>query len=287
MACQHPLVSNSLEPAALPITPLVIRPPEAQEVVAGTPYALTSSGVPANCFPGMVLFGRYQIRREIGRGGFSVVYLAEDVQAGHRLVVIKRVSLREISPRQMIDATETCNRETRFLSHLKAIDGVPTFYGSFTDSENWYLIVEYIEGQTLEDELHATSGGSLTEHDAAEIGQKLACILRNVHARNVIVRDVKPANIMRTPQGKLYLIDFGIARSITPGQKRDTTPLGSPGYTPPEQYGTAQTDARADIYGLGATLQTLLTGRDPQRWGRSTPAKGSRFPQKRKDSGEA
>jgi serine/threonine protein kinase len=74
---------------------------------------------------------------------------------------------------------------------------------------------------------------------------------------------VKPANIMLTPENQLYLIDFGIARTFKWGKTRDTTPLGSPGYAAPEQYGHAQTNRRADIYGLGATLQTLLTGRDP------------------------
>jgi serine/threonine protein kinase len=79
----------------------------------------------------------------------------------------------------------------------------------------------------------------------------------------IIFRDVKPANIMRTSKGRLYLIDFGIARHFTPGQTKDTGPLGSPGYAAPEQYGKAQTTVQTDIYGLGATLQTLLTGVDP------------------------
>src|SRR5947209_20191048 len=79
----------------------------------------------------------------------------------------------------------------------------------------------------------------------------------------VVFRDVKPDNIMRTPMGRLYLIDFGIARRFTEGQSRDTGPLGSPGYAAPEQYGTTQTTPQTDIYGLGATLQTLLTGAEP------------------------
>ena len=79
----------------------------------------------------------------------------------------------------------------------------------------------------------------------------------------VIFRDVKPSNIMRTSQGRLYLIDFGIARHFTAGQNKDTGPLGSPGYAAPEQYGTAQTTARADIYSLGATLEALLSDKIP------------------------
>ncbi len=74
---------------------------------------------------------------------------------------------------------------------------------------------------------------------------------------------MKPANIMRTRRGRLYLIDFGIARHFRPEKERDTGPLGSPGYAAPEQYGRAQSTEQTDIYGLGVTLHTLLTGRDP------------------------
>ncbi|MGH2481956.1 MAG: protein kinase domain-containing protein, partial [Ktedonobacteraceae bacterium] len=91
-------------------------------------------------------------------------------------------------------------------------------------------------------------------------------VLEYLHFKKqpVIFRDVKPANIMLTPGKKVFLIDFGIARVFHPSKAKDTTPLGSPGFAAPEQYGRAQSDPRTDIYGLGATLQTLLTGRDPQ-----------------------
>ncbi len=79
----------------------------------------------------------------------------------------------------------------------------------------------------------------------------------------IVFRDLKPANIMRTTTGQLYLIDFGIARYFKPGQAKDTVALGSPGYAAPEQYGKAQTTPRADIYSLGAVLHQLLTTRDP------------------------
>src|SRR5262249_30575595 len=81
----------------------------------------------------------------------------------------------------------------------------------------------------------------------------------------VIYRDLKPSNIMLAPSGQLYLIDFGVARRFNPTRSKDTVAFGSPGYAAPEQYGRAQTTARSDIYSLGATLYTLLTGIDPEQ----------------------
>ncbi|MGH2479313.1 MAG: serine/threonine protein kinase, partial [Ktedonobacteraceae bacterium] len=150
---------------------------------------------------------------------------------------------------------------------------------SFTDTENWYLMMEYIQGQTLEEYQQKQPDGHLSESETAQIGQNLARILQNLHqffGMHIVFRDVKPANIMITPDRKLYLIDFGITRIFKQGKRKDTTPLGSPGYAPPEQYGRAQTDGRADIYSLGVTLQTLHTGRDPLDLAQGEPARNPR-----------
>src|SRR5258706_414757 len=98
-----------------------------------------------------------------------------------------------------------------------------------------------------------------------DIGIQLCTVLGYFHTPqpSIIFRDLKPANILLTPHGQIYLIDFGIARHFKPGQSRDTIAFGSPGYAPPEQYGKTQTTPRADIYALGATLHQLLTGDDP------------------------
>lgn len=269
VACHEPLALSSNASQFTSIAPVKIASPIKREVIAGAAGPTTSPGLPVTLLPGTMLFGRYQILREIGRGGFSVVYMAQEMTGQRRAVAIKRIYLSDLTQRQIIDATETCNREIQMLTRLRSVEGVPNLYESFTDAENWYVIMQYIGGQTLEDYMQQAPGGYLPESKVVQIGMKLAQILQNLHysgnapGSSLIYRDIKPANIILTPKEELFLIDFGIARFFTPGQKKDTTPLGSPGYAPPEQYGRAQTDGRSDIYSLGVTLQTLLTGRDP------------------------
>jgi serine/threonine protein kinase len=142
---------------------------------------------------------------------------------------------------------------------------LPHIYEHFTDPEHWYLVMDFIAGETLDEYLAGTKGKHLPVAEVVDIGIQLAEVLSYLHSQDppIIFRDVKPANVMRTVTGHLYLIDFGIARRFRPGQKHDTTKLGSPGYAPPEQYGRAQTTVQSDIYSLGVTLRYLLTGKEP------------------------
>ena len=265
-ACQHPLAGeeSTLTTSASPIAPVKIVPPLVTEVTPGALFAPNTQSAISDCQPGTMLAGRYKIRKEIGRGGFSVVYLARDTRGSPRKVAIKRIQLSALHSRQVIEATETFNREITMLARFKDTKGVPRFYEHLTDPENWYLVMEYVEGWTLEDYLQKRHG-YLSEGETIEIGLGITKIMQELHKDSppVIFRDLKPANIMITPRRELYLIDFGVARNFSFGKKKDTTPLGSPGYAPPEQYGRAQTDQRSDVYSLGATLQTLVTGRDP------------------------
>jgi serine/threonine protein kinase len=125
--------------------------------------------------------------------------------------------------------------------------------------------MSYIKGQTLDDYIQTLPGHRLPIKEVIKIGMQVCDVLHYLHSQRppIIFRDVKPANLMRTPKGEIYLIDFGIARRYMPERTKDTGPLGSPGYAAPEQYGLSQTTALTDIYGLGATLQTLLTGKEP------------------------
>jgi serine/threonine protein kinase len=211
-----------------------------------------------------LLAGRYRLIALVGEGGFGAVYKALDVQRDGALVALKQINLSGLRPRDVIEATETFNREVGMLSGLKH-PNLPRIYKYFTDVEHWYLAMDFIEGETLEEYRTRAKGGHLPVEEVLEIGVQLCSVLWYLHTQQppIIFRDVKPANVMRARTGLLYLIDFGIARRFTPGQRRDTTVLGSPGYAPPEQYGTAQTTAQSDIYSLGATLRCLLTGTDP------------------------
>src|SRR6266849_5207892 len=221
-----------------------------------------------------LLNGRYRILTQVGTGGFGAVYKARDTLAagqGTDSIAIKQVNLRGLNPQEIIEATDGFHREVLLLSNLEHVN-LPQIYDSFTDPEHWYLEMDFIEGETLEQYMQKTSTGSspattrsLPLDEVFSIALQLCHVLHYLHTRQppIIFRDLKPANVMRAPEGNLYLIDFGIARQFKPGQAKDTMPFGSPGYAAPEQYGKAQTTPRSDIYSLGALLHQLLSGEDP------------------------
>lgn len=207
--------------------------------------------------------GRYRKLAQVGTGGFGAVYKATDCQDNDRIVALKEINLHGLKPQEIIDATDTFNREVEVLSPLRH-SGLPHIYEHFTDTDHWYLIMDFIEGQTLETYL-LDNGGHLPLNEVLHIGIQLCLVLEylHIHQPTIIFRDLKPANVMLTPSQQVYLIDFGTARFFKPGKLRDTIAFGSPGYAAPEQYGKAQTTPRSDIYSLGATLHTMLTGDDP------------------------
>lgn len=218
---------------------------------------------------------RYRILAQVGHGGFSVVYKAEDTQDNNRKVAIKAITLHGLNSQEIIEATEAFNREMLILSELKHRN-LPRVRHHFSDTNCWYLVMDFIEGTALEKHLEhielikhmkQTSGGRLPLEEVLDIGILLCDVLAYLHGRHppVIFRDLKPANVMLTVDGHLALIDFGIARRFKPGQQKDTMIFGSPGYAAPEQYGKAQTTPRADIYSLGVLLHQLLTGDDPSQ----------------------
>ncbi len=213
---------------------------------------------------GHLLMGRYRILEEIGQGGFATVYKAHDCAGKNRLLAIKQIHLESLSLQEVIDATSAYNREVTHLSTLRH-HSLPRIYHYFMDAQHWYIAMEYLAGKSLEEQLHSTRKGYLPAKRVVDIGLALCDAFLYLHMQRpaIIFRDIKPENIILTRDGRICLIDFGIARLYRPGWK-DTGPLGTPGYAAPEQYSRrAHTTPQTDIYGLGVTLQTLLTGKEP------------------------
>ena len=200
---------------------------------------------------------QYRFVRLLGEGGYGSVYQAVDENG--RQVAIKRIRLRNLSAKSREKRLQAFQREVHFLATLKH-PHIARYYGCFYHEHDLYLVMQYREGSTLEQYMEAC-GGNLSLEEVLDIALQLCTILEYLHRQGqpVIFRDLKPANVMRTPEGRIVLIDFGIARYFKLGQASDTSPLGSRGYAPPEQY-LGQTDTRSDLYALGATLYTLLTG---------------------------
>lgn len=207
---------------------------------------------------------RYFILHKVGSGGFGSVYKARDIHNGNRLVAVKEVRLSGLPPQAMVEAAAAFQREVEVLTRLNH-PNLPRIHEHFQTSEQWYLVMEFIAGQTLEAYQDNAPNRKLLLSEVLDIGIRLCLILEYLHSQQppIIFRDLKPTNVIRTATGQLYLVDFGIARYFKPGQPKDTVALGSPGYAAPEQYGRAQTTPRADIYSLGAVLHQLLTTSDP------------------------
>ena len=213
---------------------------------------------------GALLRQRYRIIAPIGTGGMGAVYQAEDTQLGDRLIAIKEMGQSSLNSQEQIKAADAFRQEAVMLARLQH-PNLPSIFDHFEEHGRWYLVMSFLEGETLEDYLMRALGGKLSVGEVEQIGSILCTVLGYLHNQlpAIIFRDLKPANIMRTPEGHLYLIDFGIARHFKPGQAKDTAYYGSMGYAPPEQFGKAQTTPRSDIYSLGAILFQLLSGYDP------------------------
>lgn len=206
---------------------------------------------------------RYRVIHVIGRGGMGTVYIGRDLQLGNRLVAIKEMIQDGLSQAERMEAARNFKREAHLLAGLQH-PHLPSIYDHFEEDQRWYLVMSFVKGQTLTEYLRAKHG-RLPVGEVIEIGIALCSVLHYLHTNNppIVFRDLKPSNIMRTVDGHIYLIDFGIARLFKAGQTKDTTNHGTSGYASPEQYGMTQTTPRSDIYSLGATLYQLLSGYEP------------------------
>jgi serine/threonine protein kinase len=214
-----------------------------------------------------VLHNRYRIEKQLGQGGMGAVYLAHDTVLEHR------VAVKEMRPAPGLDETllsglrEQFQREARVLAGLNH-PNLPRVTDYFTDNNNAYLVMDYIEGQSLEDVLKSQGQPGLPEAQVVNWARQLLGALEYIHSKNVLHRDIKPANIRLTPDGQVVLVDFGLVKLYDPSQPQTVIVLrgaGTPQYAPPEQidYSYGHTDARSDLFSLGATLYCLLTGKLP------------------------
>ena len=210
----------------------------------------------------VLLKQRYRMSGPVGHGGMGAVYKAEDTQLGNRLVALKEMRQSGMTAPELQQAVDTFRQEATLLARLQH-PNLPSIFDHFEEQGRWYLVMSFIEGETLQDYLSRQKQGKLPLGEVLQIGIQVCTVLSYLHLQHpapIIFRDLKPANIMRTPDGHIYLIDFGIARHFKPNQTKDTAYYASMGYAPPEQYGEAQTTPRSDIYSLGVVLHQMLSG---------------------------
>src|ERR1700730_14297637 len=212
---------------------------------------------------GVILQNRYEIERLLGGGGMGMVYLAHDQRLANRACAVKEMVDHFIDQQQRIEANEYFAREGA-LGHQLKHAAIPAITDRFDDHNRHYLVMEYVEGRNLEEEI-AARGGPLPEGLVIDIARQLCDVLAYLHGFTppMVYRDMKPSNVMLTPRGRVVLVDFGIARLFKTARKG--TMIGTLGFAPPEQYQGA-VDPRSDIYSLGATLHYVLTGRDPEKF---------------------
>jgi formylglycine-generating enzyme required for sulfatase activity len=207
---------------------------------------------------GQTLNIRYRIIRLLSQGGFGAVYQAWDSNLGRQVAIKENLHTGEQSQRQFI-------QEAQLLAGLSH-PNLPRVTDYFLiPGVGQYLVMDFIEGQDLK-ELLARQAGALPEAQVLAWIDQVCQALDYLHRQNppIIHRDIKPANIRITPLGQVMLVDFGIAKLFDAG--RGTTAGAravTPGYSPIEQYGIGKTDPRSDLYALGATLYTLLSGQEP------------------------
>ncbi len=214
---------------------------------------------------GTILDGKYEIWKEVGRGGMSIVYLARDNRLN------KQWAVKEIKNDGSKSTTTLLKGLEREANILKNVDHpvLPRIVDIINQEGTIYVVMDFIEGTTISDRLKKE--GAQPQELVIEWGLQLASALDYLHNMNppVIYRDMKPSNVMIKPEGGVKLIDFGTAKEYIIENNADTTALGTRGYAAPEQFGDSKgrgiykTDARTDIYNLGATLYHIVTGKNP------------------------
>ena len=207
---------------------------------------------------GTIIDNKYELKQYINKGGMSVVYLAVNIHLGNRWAIKEIKKTNEQYNQVFINSVIAEAGLMKDLDH----PAFPRIVDIIDTDEYLYLVMDYIEGQTLEQVLNEY--GPQDEKTVARWAIELCGALSYLHNQNppIIYRDMKPSNIIIKPNGSLKIIDFGTARVFNPQKANDTVALGTRGFAPPEQY-SGRTDARSDIYALGMTMKYLVTGNNP------------------------
>lgn len=211
---------------------------------------------------GTVVCAKYEIIKEIGRGGMSIVYQARDFVTG-QLLAIKDVERNGKENNRVVE--QGLAGEGRLLKRLSN-PHLPKIYDIIEDTDSFMVVMDYIEGTSLDRVIAQT--GPQPEEKIYQWGMQVCEVFNYLHNQTppIVYRDMKPANIMLRPDGNIMMIDFGTARTQKVGiaMQSDTVCIGTEGFAAPEQFGgISQSDARTDIFCLGGTLYNLLTGHSP------------------------
>ena len=226
-----------------------------------------------NCGMPLILVGRYLPQKLLGQGGFGAAFLARDrYTPGLRRCVVKQFQpSTTLSAKQLQIAQDLFEREAEALEYLgNTHPQIPDLFASFElavpasqgskDGQFFYLVQEYIDGQTMEQEMAQT--GAFSEDNLLNVLQEILKVLQFVHENDSIHRDIKPSNIMRHRNGLIYLLDFGAVRQATKvGVK--STGIYSEGFAPPEQMAGGEVYPSSDLYALAVTCVMLLTTKQP------------------------
>ena len=211
---------------------------------------------------GSLIDGKYKVLAKIGKGGMSTVWLALNTKANKQWAIKE---IRQTGKNGSDIVKQNLLTEINILKSLEH-ENLPQIIDIFEKHDTFLIIMDYVQGKTLK--AIVDDYGAQPQEDVVDWGIQLCSVLDYLHTRNpaIIYRDLKPGNVMLRPDGKIILIDFGTAREYKEEQEEDTISLGTKGYAAPEQYGgEGQTDARTDIYNLGATLYHLVTGKNPTK----------------------
>jgi CHASE2 domain-containing sensor protein/predicted Ser/Thr protein kinase len=219
------------------------------------------TGLYDNSQPERLLNKRYKVTELLGSGGFSYTYLAEDThRPGNPMCVVKHLQPARTDEVFLDIARRLFKTESEILDLLGHHDRIPQLMAYFEENQQFYLVQEYIRGQTLQEEL--PSGKSISEAEVVSSLKDLLQVLKFVHARGVIHRDIKPSNLIRRQEDKrIVLIDFGAVKQIQPQMlaENPTVAVGTAGYAPPEQF-MGHPRLNSDIYAVGMIGIQALTG---------------------------